>query len=264
MFNEIQTKLAEIAIKYNIKILYACESGSRAWGFPSPDSDYDVRFIYVQETQKYTSIAGIVDNLSFSIEDDLDIYGWDIKKVLQLIYKSNTTPFEWLQSPVIYYESTGFREKLFQICSSYFNQKRNILHYLGVAHSAKMTIKNESEIKIKKLFYILRPILAAKWNYEKNSIAPMNIEPLLDLVPLPIQQKIKDLIEFKTQAIEGQLITIMPDLIAFISSQSEFLSREASRLEESRDDVRALDLFFHSIIFNNEYTDPKGTKPDTI
>ena len=144
----IQQKLTDIEQTYKVRILYSCESGSRAWGFPSFDNDY-------------LTIQPKKDHLSFPINDELDVYGWDILKVLQLVVKSNTTPFEWLQSPVIYRENKKIKEELWQLCQNYFCPKSNIHHYLGVAHGAMETMQEE-EIKIKKLFYVLRPLLAAQ------------------------------------------------------------------------------------------------------
>ncbi|RYE38253.1 MAG: nucleotidyltransferase domain-containing protein, partial [Sphingobacteriales bacterium] len=108
----IKERLIEIATDNQLKILYSLESGSRGWQFASPDSDYDVRFIYIKPLNYYLSVANHPDQISFAITDELDIYGWDLRKVLQLIRKSNTTPFEWLQSPIIYEDVPGFRDEL--------------------------------------------------------------------------------------------------------------------------------------------------------
>src|SRR5690349_3773344 len=108
MQNAILSKLAQIEQAHNIKVLLACESGSRGWQFPSPDRDYDVRFIYVRPFTYYLSVTNRAYDLNFPVNQVLDISGWDIRKAMQLIKKSNTTPFEWLQSPVIYREEEGF------------------------------------------------------------------------------------------------------------------------------------------------------------
>src|SRR6186713_3345969 len=107
----IINKLAEIELEHKIKILFACESGSRGWQFPSPDSDYDVRFIYVRPMRYYLSVNNQAYDLNFPINGEIDIYGWDIRKVLQLVRKSNTTPFEWLQSPIVYRQQSGFSDE---------------------------------------------------------------------------------------------------------------------------------------------------------
>ena len=98
----IEQKLKEIEEKENVKIILAVESGSRAWGFASPDSDYDVRFIYVRETKEYLKLNEIRDVIEWQLDETLDISGWDIKKALKLLYKTNPTLFEWFSSPIVY------------------------------------------------------------------------------------------------------------------------------------------------------------------
>ncbi|MBE8712593.1 nucleotidyltransferase domain-containing protein [Sphingobacterium hungaricum] len=240
----IEIKLSEIAFENKIKILFACESGSRGWGFPSPDSDFDVRFMYVRTTNFYLSVSDYSDQIDFPINDELDINGWDLRKVLKLISKSNTTAFEWLQSPIIYQESESFKDELWNICQFYFNQKSNIHHYLGIANNALETIGNENEIKIKKLFYVLRSMLSAKWCLERKTIAPMNISPLLTLVPDNFQIMINELIELKANSAEGQLIEIDSDLKEYINNEFEYCTKESKKMEKQYFDIENLDRFF--------------------
>ncbi|MDR2849201.1 MAG: nucleotidyltransferase domain-containing protein, partial [Verrucomicrobiota bacterium] len=155
MKDSILKKLAGIEQDHGIRILFACESGSRGWQFPSVDSDYDVRFIYVRPLEFYLSVAEQDDQLTFPINDELDINGWDIRKVLQLLRKSNSTPFEWLQSPIVYRQEPGFKDGLWTLCGQYFDQRVQTHHYLGIARSALDTMRTD-EIRIKKLFYVLR------------------------------------------------------------------------------------------------------------
>jgi len=243
----IEKKLQQIEKEYGIEILYSCESGSRAWGFPSPDSDYDVRFIYKQSLDKYLTIRPRKDHLSFPINDELDIYGWDISKVLQLITKSNTTPFEWLQSPIIYREDKKFKDDLWQFCQSYFCPRSNIHHYLGVAKGAMETMQGK-EIKIKKLFYVLRPILAALWCAEKNTIAAMSIYPLMDLLSDDLREKVLSLIDLKSTAIESYLIKIDADLREWIDSTYNYCLTSSQEMQRDSVDKEKADLFFRKMI----------------
>ena len=113
MKNLIQQKIHEIKKKRDIKILFASESGSRGWGFPSPNSDYDVRFIYLKEKDWYLKVSDKrKDSLEFPINDDLDICGWEIRKSLQLLRKSNASLFEWLQSPIVYFSTEKIKAEL--------------------------------------------------------------------------------------------------------------------------------------------------------
>ncbi len=236
-----------IAKQHNLKLLYACESGSRGWGFPSPDSDYDVRFIYVRPLPFYLSVEERDDNLSFPVNDELDIYGWDIRKVLQLIRKSNTTPFEWLQSPVVYAGKPQFREELWTLCQQYFSPRANIHHYLGIATGALESMK-ENEIKIKKLFYVLRPLLSAMWCLDKGSIAPMTIGPLMTLLPAVFRQQVADLITFKATAAESYVVQPDASLRSFITMQMSRCREASGDLPKMPFDLEPLDVFFRKTI----------------
>lgn len=243
----VEKKLQQIEKAYGIKILYSCESGSRAWGFPSPDSDYDVRFIYSRPIEKYLTIKPKKGHLSFPINDELDIYGWDISKVLQLITKSNTTPFEWLQSPVIYKEDTIFKDDLWMLCQNYFCPRSNIHHYLGIARGAMETTDGK-DIKIKKLFYVLRPILAALWCVEKNTIAPMSIFPLMDLLTDDLRKKVLSLIELKSTANESYLIEIDQYIKTWIDRTFDYCMEASLQLTKKDFDPKIADEFFRKTI----------------
>ncbi|MDR2038565.1 MAG: nucleotidyltransferase domain-containing protein [Bacteroidales bacterium] len=244
----IINKLSDIQREYGIDILFACESGSRGWQFPSPDSDYDVRFIYSRPIEAYLSVAERDDQIGFPINDELDVYGWDIRKVLQLLRKSNTTPFEWLQSPIVYMRQQGFRDELWELCQQYFDRRSNIHHYLGIARGALETVVNNDEIKIKKLFYVLRPLLAAKWCLEKNAIAPMSIKPLMTLMPDGLQQLMLELIDRKSTAPEGYIIKIKPELQQYIDHEFDICTQASSEMPKMSFDVEPLDIFFRKII----------------
>lgn len=254
MKTTIINKLKDIERDHGITILYACESGSRAWQFPSPDSDFDVRFIYTRPVDFYLSILEKEDYLSFPINDELDIYGWDLKKVLKLIRKSNTTPFEWLQSPIVYGELHDFRNELWTLCPNYFNRKSNIHHYLGIAKGALDTVVNDSEIKIKKLFYVLRPLLSAKWCLEQNSIAPMTIGPLLTLMPPTLGKLVEELIEFKAAAAEGFVININPALRSYIDKEFSYCSARADELSVPKFEIDELETFFRNTIYRYDHS----------
>lgn len=243
----IDAALKEAADKYDIEILFACESGSRAWGFPSPDSDYDVRFIYRRKSDTYTALFPGNDHLDFPITGDLDLYGWDIKKVLQLLYKSNCTPFEWIQSPVIYQDNEAFRKRFLALLPDYFSARKHIFHYLGIVAGALESMSGK-EIKIKKLFYVLRPLLAAKWIAEKKRFAPMNIEPLLDTLPASLKAKIIFLIADKATKNEKFLIDIDKEIFAFINSESARLTAYAAQLEKDNFEKEKLDKYFRQCI----------------
>ena len=248
MKTHIINKLTDIAAEQDVRILFACESGSRGWQFPSPDSDYDVRFIYVRPMDGYLSVAGRDEQIGFPVNDELDIYGWDILKVLRLIRKSNTAPFEWLQSPVVYMQQAGFRDELWTLCGQYFDRRSNIHHYLGMARAALDTVVNNNEITIKKLFYVLRSLLAAKWCVERGCIAPMSIRPLTGLMPENLQLMTDSLIACKSEAPEGLTVAIDPELKQYIDREYEACTQASAEMPKANFDVGPLDAFFRKMI----------------
>ena len=244
----ILNKLTDIAEEKGVHILFACESGSRGWQFPSPDSDYDVRFIYARPLDEYLSIEERDEQIEIPINDELDINGWDIRKVLRLIRKSNTTPFEWLQSPIVYMQQPQFRDELWTLCGQHFDRRSNIHHYLGIVRSALETVVNDNEIKIKKLFYALRSLLAAKWCVVNNCITPMSILPLMNLMPENLQQMTSGLIVCKSEATEGFVIKIEPELKQYIDREYETCRQASEEIPKVSFDAELLDVFFRKII----------------
>ena len=184
MFSSIMKKLQEIETEHKVKILYAVESGSRGWGFASQDSDYDVRFIYIQPRDWYLSVDTKKDFIEYPINDLLDINGWDIRKALQLYKKSNPPLLEWLSSPIVYIESFQFSQEMRDLLTTYFAPVPALYHYLHIAQKHLKEIGQAGEIKIKKYFYILRPILACRWIEKNHTMPPMEFEKLLKDQPL--------------------------------------------------------------------------------
>ena len=159
----ILKNLYKIEKENKIKILYAVESGSRGWGFESTDSDYDVRFIYIHMPEWYLSIQDRRDVIEIPIDNLLDINGWDIRKTLILYNKSNPTLLEWLSSPIIYMEHGFLIKKLKELVNYYFSSKSCIYHYLHMARGNYREYLKGDVVKIKKYFYVLRPIMACMW-----------------------------------------------------------------------------------------------------
>lgn len=189
-------KLKEIEQSENIRILHAVESGSRAWGFPSPDSDYDVRIIYIRPPEFYLKLEKIRDVIELPINDMLDINGWDLNKALRLLHSSNPTLFEWMSSPVIYHQ-TEFIEQLLPLMDQYFSCKSGLYHYLSMAERNYKEFLKDDMVKVKKYFYVLRPVLACKWILHKRTKPPMLFSDLsaseLDDGLKPVVDRLLDL-----------------------------------------------------------------------
>ena len=195
-------KLAQIEREEEVKILHAVESGSRAWGFPSPDSDYDVRFIYVRKPEYYLKLEKTRDVIELPINDMLDINGWDLNKTLRLLHSSNPTLFEWMSSPIVY-RQTDFIDRLSPILDSYFSCKSGLHHYLSMAEGNYRDYLKSDMVKIKKYFYVLRPVLACKWILHKQTKPPMLFSALMESELEPsLKPVINHLLDIKMNAPE--------------------------------------------------------------
>lgn len=179
MRNTVISKLKEIEERENIKILHCVESGSRAWGFASPDSDYDVRFIYVRPKEFYLRLDKTRDVIEWQLDDTLDINGWDIQKVLTLLHNSNPTLFEWNSSPIIY-KTTDEWQKISAVINRYFVAKSGLYHYLSTAKSNYREYLKGETVRLKKYFYVLRPLLACKWILAEGTPPPMLFSTLME------------------------------------------------------------------------------------
>ena len=231
MRETILQKLAEIEEREQVTILHAVESGSRAWGFPSPDSDYDVRFIYVRPWQDYLRLEGRRDVSELPISDLLDVNGWDLDKTLKLLYRSNPTLFEWFSSPIVY-RSTPFAEKFIPFMQPYFSTKRGLWHYLSMAKSNYHEfLKGNHLVKLKKYFYVLRPILACRWIMHRNTPPPMNFSDLAATeLPPSLRPIVTDLLTQKINAPEIKLIPPIQELNTYLEASIEAIKAEIQNL----------------------------------
>ncbi len=177
----VPQKLKEIEQQYNISILLAVESGSRAWGFASPDSDFDVRFIYKRPRNSYLRLNKSRDVTELPIDDIWDVNGWDLDKTLKLLYKSNPTLYEWLNSPLCYLK-TDFTERIRPLMNEYFSVKNTLYHYLNSArHDIKEHLCGET-VRPKKYFYALREVFACLWVLENKISPPVLFDELVKAV----------------------------------------------------------------------------------
>ena len=227
MTTRITAALAALEAAHGIRILYACESGSRAWGFPSPDSDYDVRFIYVHPLAWYLGLDEGPDTLNFPVDDELDLAGWELRKTLRLLKGSNAALFEWLQSPILYYEAPGFLAQLRPLLPVAFNLKAGLHHYLGQLRRGVAEDLIGEEVRLKRLFYALRSALAARWIRERHALPPMEFAPLRALLPADLQGIADELLAQKTLSNEKTVVARPAALVAFLAS--EYAAGQAAR-----------------------------------
>jgi predicted nucleotidyltransferase len=227
MHTRIQTALAQLEATHGIRILYACESGSRAWGFPSPDSDYDVRFIYCYPTEWYLRLDEGPDTLNFPVDDELDLAGWELRKTLRLLRASNASAFEWLQSPVVYHEALNFRSQLAPLLPGAFNLKAGLHHYLGQLRRGVEEDLIDDQVRLKRLFYALRSALAARWIRERHTLPPMEFALLRAVLPAGLSDEVEALLLRKATANEKTLVARPGDVADFL--QQELKAGQAAR-----------------------------------
>ncbi len=239
MRNTVISKLKEIEERENVKILHCIESGSRAWGFASPDSDYDVRFIYVHPKEFYLRLDKTRDVIEWQLDDTLDINGWDIQKALTLLHNSNPTLFEWNSSPIIY-KTTDEWQKIAAVINRYFVAKSGLYHYLSTAKSNYREYLKGETVRLKKYFYVLRPLLACKWILAEGTPPPMLFSTLmekhLDAEIKPDVEKLLDLKINTPEIGEGKRFDRVNDYI--YRSMDEI---EKTIAELPREDARGWD-----------------------
>jgi len=236
----IKEKLDEIEQKENVTILFAVESGSRAWGFASPDSDYDVRFVYKRNNiNDYLKLEGIRDVIEYELNDIYDISGWDLDKTLKLLHNSNPVIFEWVNSPIVY-KGTPFLEEFREFIKPYFMTIKGTHHYLHMAQRNYEMYLVDDTVKLKKYFYVLRPILATKYVLKHHSNPPMLFEELVETeADDEVKEAIRRLLEAKKNTSElgtSEKIKVLSDYIekelVLLNNEVMSLSKEETSWDE--------------------------------
>ncbi|MFC3814625.1 DNA polymerase beta superfamily protein [Lysobacter sp. GCM10012299] len=249
---EILQRLRNVEAEHGVRILLAVESGSRAWGFASPNSDYDVRFIYMRNPEWYQAVdlEERRDVIEYPIVDDIDLNGWDVRKALRLFWKSNPAFVEWIQSPVTYINESLFRGAALALLPEIYSPEKGIYHYRSMAKTNYRGYLRESVVRLKKYFYVLRPLLAARWIARTGSAAPIEFETLLtQLLEEPdVLSEVRQLLEQKRNAPELGLAPAVPTLNAFI--EAELAGAPSNVPQRSRDPqvVDQLNDLFHRVL----------------
>jgi predicted nucleotidyltransferase len=245
----IREELEQIEQEEQVTILYACESGSRAWGFPSQDSDYDVRFIYLHKPEWYLSIYDRRDVIERPINNMLDMGGWDLRKALNLFRKSNPPLLEWLQSPIQYAEKFSVTGQLRGISPYTFSPKSCMYYYLNMAKGNYRDYLQGEQVKIKKYFYVLRPVLACEWIHRYDEMPPMEFDVLVDrLIPQDTElwQVVQQLLARKKSGEELDYEPQLSVINGYLEEQLQVLEKIAAAvlsIKENNRDQQLDDLF---------------------
>lgn len=252
VFQRVRNALARLEIERNVRVLYACESGSRAWGFASHDSDYDVRFLYVHQSDWYFSVEDRRDVIEEPLTDELDVSGWELRKALRLLRKSNPPLLEWLKSPVVYQHDAVFTREFSELSERFYSPRRCFAHYLHMASGNwRHYLEGREQVSLKKYLYVFRPLLACRWIERSLGQVPMLFNELVGgvLEERGPRDALNALVERKQAG--DELSAAPPDEVL-----SRFVVQELQRLEalnEPEDvagDVSALNSFFRRYALN--------------
>lgn len=221
---EVDSRLAEIVRDQGVAIGLAIESGSRAWGFPSPDSDYDCRFLFVRPAEDYLSPWAKRDVIETPLTDDIDLNGWELGKALKLLLKGNAVVIEWLMSPIVYDGEARFREELGAFAHRWSSRTGVMRHYLHLGERQRRTyFADGKDVQIKKLFYALRPAAALRWLrlHEGQAVAPMHFPTLMEQSepPAEVLATALELIRLKSRTRELGSGPLPPQIEAFVDGE---------------------------------------------
>lgn len=213
---DIETRLARVASEDGVRLLMAVESGSRAWGFPSPDSDYDIRFLYVRPRRAYLALTPVRDVVERPIVDEIDLNGWDIRKALGLLLKHNAVLSEWIESPIRYMADDPVIARLAELASRNFNPRGYARHYASLGRgTVDRWIGPDGEIAVKRYFYALRPALSVRaLRLDPSRRPPMTMQPLMRAAQLDqaLVDQVDELIARKRQTREAGNTVRLPDI----------------------------------------------------
>ena len=247
----IMQKLMETEIRYNVKIPFAIESGSRGWGFASPDSDYDCRFIYVHRKDWYLSVLKKKDIIEYAAGPVFDVNGWDLKKVLQHIIKSNAVMFEWLSSNGIYIKDEYITHLLQGTAENFFNPIAVSYHYLSLAKNQLAQLITEDEAKLKHYFYILRPLANLNYIHQYSKMPYMEYDRTLaeTEVAREIFAAINELQAIKAVAEESYKIKQNEQLLNYFRQEIELFTERLKRMKFAKNrNYEQVDTVFREII----------------
>lgn len=210
----IENLLKEIEQKHEIKIIHAVESGSRAWGFPSRNSDFDIRFIYCHQPNWYITPFERKDTIEVLGTGDLDASGWDLGKSLALLYKGNAVIHEWLHCSLIYRSVTEPFENLKAFSQEEFNPTAAFYHYISLAK--RKFLDEATATNAKYFLYALRSLLCAKHIAVTGSVPPVLFHELVKAyLSTDLQSEVDDLLQKKLHSGEMDAFVISKPLWDF-------------------------------------------------
>jgi len=245
MREEILNSLTTLEAEQGIRVLYACESGSRAWGFASRDSDWDVRFFFVWPQREYLRVQLPADHIHRDLPGDLDITGWDLRKALHHAAKSSASVLEWLGSPIVYFDREGIADEMRRLARGCFRVRPTVHHYLGLAKQLWAQAGEGGELNGKKCLYVMRATLCARWALTHGTPPPV---AFAELVPLigddALRDEVLQFVALKLEARESDALPVSGTLRSFLADTRAACEEEHVHLSATNAEMQPLDDFF--------------------
>jgi hypothetical protein len=248
--HRVEAALARLEAEQEISVILAVESGSRAWGFPSPDSDYDARFVYARPLNAYLSIEPPRDVIETPITDALDLNGWDLRKALQLLCKSNAVLIEWLTSPVRYRSRGNWPSQLLELARAASHLPSLEYHYDRLARRSFSGIETTEKVRFKDYCYALRAALALSWLRQRREPPPMDMPSLMSgaEAPADVVGAAESLIQAKAAAFEHELSPRLGVIDRFIAGVLQVEAIRPGRLEGGEEIVARANSLFSEVL----------------
>ncbi|MBO4451332.1 MAG: nucleotidyltransferase domain-containing protein [Bacteroidaceae bacterium] len=248
---EMINHLHSVEQEYSVKILLAVESGSRAWGFESKNSDWDVRFIYVQKPQWYFTIEPQRDVIEI-MDDPFDLVGWELRKALALLKRNNPSLLEWINSPIVYYADEEFLGHVRSIATQFFNPIASMYHYnhMYIKHDERYLQRKDCSMK--RFLYYLRGILSCKWIEENKTLPPVAFDKLVaaTVEDSEMEARISTLVQLKKDGKEHDLQVVDKDLMDYAHNLANYYTEHISAFRPNQNDVSSevLDSFLYDTV----------------
>ena len=251
----IPAHLRCIEQEHEVKILLAVESGSRAWGFESANSDWDVRFIYVHNPKWYFKVEEQRDVIEHMYDDDVDLVGWELRKTLRLFRRSNPSLLEWFNSPIVYQVNEYFAKRIHEVEEEYFNPIKTMYHYNHIYNKDNERYLQKKRYPMKRFLYYLRGILACKWIESHNSLPPVLFKELIDetIDNEQIRTKVEELVNIKKTGEGSDMLTVDDNLVEYARHWADYYNDKVGTFRPEHKDVSAdaLDAILYEMVNGN-------------
>ena len=248
--------LGEIEQRYQVHILLAVESGSRSWGFASKDSDWDVRFVYSHKPEWYFSVDEQRDVIEEMFEGDIDVVGWDIKKTLALLKRSNPSLIEWINSPIVYRSDEEFMHGVIPLSLSCFNPIKAMYHYQRIYVKHDERYLQKQGYPMKRFLYYLRGILACQWIERYKTMPPVSFQQLYENIvdDQKIKNGIDELVQEKSSSKEKDMSEVPRFLVDYYLPIANYYSELVGKFRpeiDNSDVSNSINRFFYEMVLSD-------------